>query len=240
MITSTKLINGQTVEWRLEHCLRLKRIHIHIHPQEGVIVCAPAGLEAKHVSKVLRSNSDWLLTALDDMAYKCPRRNYFDGEKLPFLGGEAVLRLQPLTGGQPTVNWTNDVITLGFPEKLKGESREVVRKCLSKAYLRKAKEWIPKRVAELNGRFFNYKIHKISIKEQSRILGSCSTLGNLNFNWRLMLAPIEVVDYVIIHELAHFEEMNHSKRFWAIVAKIYPDYKRHRAWLKEHCSSLYI
>lgn len=80
---------------------------------------------------------------------------------------------------------------------------------------------------------------KITIKEQKTRWGSCSRKGNLNFNWRLMLAPDAVLDYVVVHELAHRLEMNHSSRFWQIVAEIMPDYRQYRGWLRRYGSCLY-
>ena len=64
--------------------------------------------------------------------------------------------------------------------------------------------------------------------------GSCSSAGNLNYNWKLVLMPERVMDYVVIHELAHQKEMNHSARFYAVVAQQMPDYKVWQSWLKEH------
>ena len=75
---------------------------------------------------------------------------------------------------------------------------------------------------------------RITIRDQKTRWGSCSTAGNLNFNWKLILMPPEILDYVVVHELAHRREMNHSSRFWAQVAEILPDYKARRQWLKEN------
>lgn len=80
---------------------------------------------------------------------------------------------------------------------------------------------------------------RISIREQKTRWGSCSSTGNLNFNWRLIFAPEEVLDYVVVHELAHRREMNHSKAFYDIVAEIMPDYKKQRKWLKENGQKLW-
>lgn len=75
---------------------------------------------------------------------------------------------------------------------------------------------------------------RITIRNQRTRWGSCSSKGNLNFNIALMRAPIEVLDYVVVHELCHRKEMNHSPRFWQEVGKVIPDYKKHDKWLKEN------
>lgn len=75
---------------------------------------------------------------------------------------------------------------------------------------------------------------RITIRNQKTRWGSCSGKGNLNFNCLLMLAPDEVVDYVVIHELCHLLEMNHSKAFWGQVEKVMPEYKTYKKWLKDH------
>lgn len=75
---------------------------------------------------------------------------------------------------------------------------------------------------------------KITVRDQKTRWGSCSQRGNLNFNFRLLLAPPEVLDYVVVHELCHRKEMNHSARFWYEVAQVLPDYQEQKAWLKQY------
>ncbi|MCI5901426.1 MAG: M48 family metallopeptidase [Blautia sp.] len=95
----------------------------------------------------------------------------------------------------------------------------------------KALEYIPGRVAYFSKQVgVNYG--RITIRNQKTRWGSCSSKGNLNFNCLLMLTPPEVIDYVVVHELCHRKEMNHSKAFWNEVAKILPDYKRQVQWLR--------
>lgn len=79
---------------------------------------------------------------------------------------------------------------------------------------------------------------KITVRNQKTRWGSCSSKGNLNFNCLLMLAPPEVLDYVVVHELCHRKQMNHSKAFWLEVEKVLPDYKEARKWLKEDGSQI--
>ena len=85
----------------------------------------------------------------------------------------------------------------------------------------------------------NVTYGRISIREQKTRWGSCSSEGNLNFNWRLIFAPEEVLDYIVVHELAHRREMNHSQAFYAIVKSILPDYKKSQKWLRDNGRSLW-
>ena len=80
---------------------------------------------------------------------------------------------------------------------------------------------------------------RVCVKSQRTLWGSCSAKGNLNFNWRLAFAPPQALDYVVIHELAHLRELNHSKRFWKVVEEYCPDFRAHRRWLNDNHRDLY-
>lgn len=80
---------------------------------------------------------------------------------------------------------------------------------------------------------------RIAIRDQKTRWGSCSGEGNLNFNWRLIFAPAGVLDYVVVHELAHRKEMNHSPRFWKVVEDTMPEYRKYQKWLKENGRGLH-
>ena len=98
--------------------------------------------------------------------------------------------------------------------------------------VQKALRLIPERV-EYFAEMMNVTYGRITIREQKTRWGSCSSKGNLNFNWKLVLMPEEVLDYVVVHELAHRKEMNHSERFWNHVEKVLPDYQARRKLLRE-------
>lgn len=105
--------------------------------------------------------------------------------------------------------------------------------------IRLAKQVIPNKVAYY-ARLMGVTYGRISIRRQRSRWGSCSREGNLNFNCLLMVAPAEVLDYVVVHELSHRLEMNHSTRFWGQVEKVLPDYKKSKKWLKEHGGTLML
>lgn len=102
---------------------------------------------------------------------------------------------------------------------------------------RMAREALPTK-AEKYAQILGVSYGRIAIRHQRTRWGSCSSRGNLNFNCLLMAAPDYVQNYVVVHELAHLKEMNHSKRFWAVVADVLPDYKEARRWLKENGGDL--
>lgn len=99
--------------------------------------------------------------------------------------------------------------------------------------VQKALRVIPERV-EYFAEMMNVTYGRITIREQKTRWGSCSSEKNLNFNWKLILAPPEVLDYVVVHELCHLKEMNHSKAFWDEVGKVMPEYETYKLWLKEN------
>ena len=99
-------------------------------------------------------------------------------------------------------------------------------KILAKRVLEQKCEWFAAQMSVTYG--------TISVREQKTRWGSCSAKGNLNFNWKLVLMPEEILDYVVVHELAHRKEMNHSPAFWSIVEQYVPDYKEKRIWLKKN------
>ena len=101
-----------------------------------------------------------------------------------------------------------------------------------RAGVQKALKIFPERTAYFAARM-GVTYGRITIREQKTRWGSCSSAGNLNFNWKLVLMPLEILDYVVVHELAHRKEMNHSPKFWVIVEREMPDYQERKQKLKE-------
>ncbi|MCC8066145.1 MAG: M48 family metallopeptidase [Clostridiales bacterium] len=113
-----------------------------------------------------------------------------------------------------------------------GQNRRIITPEERERGRKAAVSFIPERVAYF-ARRMGVTYGRITIREQKTRWGSCSTAGNLNFNWKLMLVPPDLLDYVVVHELAHRREMNHSPQFWAIVEKELPDYRERRQQLRQ-------
>ena len=122
-------------------------------------------------------------------------------------------------------------------ERFEAEPTEKLTREKVIALAEEALKIIPARV-EYFAKVIGVTYGKITIRNQKTRWGSCSSKGNLNFNCLLMLAPPEVLDYVVVHELCHRKQMNHSKAFWLEVEKVLPDYKEVRKWLKEEGSQM--
>lgn len=148
-------------------------------------------------------------------------------------------------------------ITTKFAEVSEARERKAAspysvkeREDLKKIYVKAAKDYFPKRVKYYVNEIYwddsqifkqtNLPYVNITIREQKTRWGSCSSSGTLSFNWRLMLAPPRILDYVVVHELCHFKYMDHSKEFWSLVESVLPDYRERRKWLKEHGNELYF
>ena len=145
-------------------------------------------------------------------------------------------------------NWIWDKVALQKQRKQqrelqKAETEEKYtrqqRQGLERRYRQAAKEYIPRRV-DYYAQHLGVTYERIRIAEQKTRWGSCSSKGTLSFNWKLMLAPPKVLDYVVVHELCHLKEMNHSSRFWKLVEEIIPDYKEYRKWLKDNGNTLQL
>ncbi len=117
------------------------------------------------------------------------------------------------------------------------QTKASIDRCLERFLKNTGSSFILKQTQSLAAKM-KTSYNRVSFKTQKTRWGSCSSQGNLNFNWRLVHAPPEVITYVIIHELAHRTHMNHSTDFWKLVEKFDPEYRKHRGWLKRHGMAL--
>lgn len=207
--------------------------------RKGAILRLPLGLPAFESGRQSTQFEQWVIRQVASKAeFKAAftHRNYQSGHQLTVGERQYQLVLED-AAGEATCSATRhgSTIVLRLVQNMNaGERSKVVRHLLSRIVARDFAAEITRRVHELNAMFFKRKIGKVSLKYNHSNWGSCSSRGNINLSTCLLFAPASVIDYVIIHELAHLLEMNHSSRFWEHVSSAMPDYREQERWLKEN------
>lgn len=211
----------------------LSGIRLSIHPDKGVVVKAPFWLPDITIRNFVEEKNDWIEKHLRQLKKPdVPIKQYQDGEKHLYFGVEHTLviieRNTPL---RTEAKIRDGGLQVSIFDGHLGEKRtSEVREAILRLYLETGIGVITEKVNYYASRL-GVDYTKIDIKKVSSIWGSCSATNRLCFNRKLIMAPHEVVNYVIIHEVCHMRERNHSSRFWALVAKFDPLYRDHRRWL---------
>lgn len=163
-------------------------------------------------------------------------KTYRDGDELTVGQRTYQIRIESTSNKTHSAQMQGrGVIGVRLSEKATEAQREhAMRHLLSRVVAQDFLPDITRRVMELNHLYFQKKVNGVKLKYNRSNWGSCSAKGNINLSTCLLFAPDEVVDYVIIHELAHLIEMNHSSRFWALVEKAMPDYPLKKKWLRDN------
>lgn len=206
---------------------------LQVTPDGQVIVRAPKSASKKTINDFILKYSDWI-TKKRERAHLLqktyPPKNYNDGEIFYFLGESYKLTL---------TDWPSSPFIFDNGFFLEKSYRKSARPLFIKWYRQKALEIIRER-----GGYYTMitrlEYNSLSITNAQSRWGSCSAKNNIRFSWRLVMAPLEIIDYVVVHELVHTRIKNHSKVFWEEVGKICPSYKQCRNWLKENGRKLEI
>lgn len=165
------------------------------------------------------------------------KRKYCSGEEYFLLGRRYSLEIQKVGIEKKFSISASEKEQRKWILQTPSMSKKIIREVIVQWYRYQAKKIIYERIL-LYQPYINEQIGVIRIKEQKTRWGSCSSKHNLNFNWKCVIAPIEMLDYIVVHELCHLKQMNDSKAFWNEVEKILPDYKKRDAWWKEHGKEL--
>jgi predicted metal-dependent hydrolase len=213
---------------KIDNIIKSKRKTLKIEIDDHSIITLRVPLTASNaeITQFIIQNMRWIHKTLDKVDKKEKFvRKYEDDELFLFLGRNYKLSIREYTN---------------FTFKFDGNRFIIARKALPQAkilfenfYKHRANAIIPHRVYDIAIKL-NIKFRNLKITSARGRWGSCNQNGNINFSWRLIMADTRVIDYVIIHELSHLFEMNHSPKFWALVAKIMPDYHLQKKWLDEN------
>jgi predicted metal-dependent hydrolase len=205
---------------------RRRTIALVITPDARLIVRAPHRVPAAMIDEMIREKSGWIQKKLAEMRQRpqATVHQYEEGEVFFFLGRSYPLHFT--ADGRGTIDRTDRLCVCQT-------LRPDIRRRLKAWYVEEARK-------EIHARCMWFSLTtgivpaSIRITDARERWGSCTHKGGLNFSWRLVQAPLEIVDYVIVHELVHIRQHDHSRKFWAKVKDIMPDYERRRKWLREN------
>jgi predicted metal-dependent hydrolase len=200
-------------------------------------ITAPKRLALYRIQHLLHKRSEWIGRQLEYQASipeELPRQ-YFSGEPIRYLGEEYSLELATASGRSHTIELKSDslMVALTARQQAHAQRQQKLITLLGAWYKQRATEYLPELVAHLAS---SIGVHygPIEIRHFKSRWGSCRADGRLQFNWRIMMAPAQIIEYVAIHELCHRIHLNHSAAFWSEVARHMPEFKQHRKWLKEN------
>lgn len=240
--------NGILIEYEWTRGKR-KTIGISISPEGCVSIKAPLEITKDQIRQCVLQKGRWIVEKREELKQKqkelkaqIPVRHFEDGESLLYLGERYVLRKKRVSSIKNRNQRNENLAQIQRFEKEReicltytgsDWNEEAFKDVLEQWYREEARKYLKDRAEKCSKRI-PCEYGRIFIKNQKTCWGSCSTKGNLNFNWRIMMAPAEIIDYLVVHELCHRIEMNHSGAYWKLVEKQIPDYKARRQWLKEN------
>jgi predicted metal-dependent hydrolase len=206
-----------------------KKLTISVERDRSIIIHAPEKTSEEEVRRIVDTKRQWILTKLNHpQKYRDrlhpPGKEVVNGESAPYLGTDYRIEVKKTTSGE--VEFSQLFLV---PPAHQAKRREVLRDW----YIARAKENILVR-AEQRARELGVEFATAKIVDNRYRWGSCTVKNNVSFNWRLIKAPMFVIDYVIVHELAHLIEANHTSRFWGIVRAHTPTMEKAKTWLKDH------
>jgi predicted metal-dependent hydrolase len=208
---------------------RARRIRVRVDPRDGAVeVVLPRRAAQREAAAAVVELRGWIGRRRAEVAVTRARVAARDGT-VPYLGTDLVLRAEPR---RTRVHRRGDVLLVpaGAAE---------AQAAIERWYRRQARVEIAPRLdaaAAAVGRPYS----KLTIRDQRTRWGSCSSAGAMSFNWRLLLAPDVVLEYVVRHEACHLAVMDHSPRFWALMGQLMPGYERPRRWLRDHGATLVL
>jgi predicted metal-dependent hydrolase len=222
-------LNGQTIHFRSRQSSRAERPNMKLRNGE-IIVTVPEvlGVDPK---QILKDNEDWTLKHWEQakrFRQNVPEREFCEGSEFSVLGDIKQVEIEKRRS-----NEVDDDVFLAEHLVEKTGVKDQLRKAL-KSYARQVFEQKASSYSKEVGKDFD----RIFVRNQTTRWGSCSSRNNLNFNWRLILGPEHVLEYVVVHELAHLEHPDHSREFWSKVENMFPDYSYSDNWLSENSAKL--
>ena len=206
-----------------------KSIGIQIDYYGRVQFVVPKGTEDEVIQKVIEEKGQWIEEKVLEMKKRLEgdqEKVYENGEGFMYLGSLFPIFINNNHEDKDSVNFINNEIHVYVKEN----DEESIKKALKRFYYKECKSLVEKRI-RLYQKEFKVKPKSVSISDSVANWGTCNSKLELTFNWKLAMAPVEVIDYVVVHEMCHMVHLNHDRSFWRLVGKILPDYEQRSNWL---------
>ena len=237
------MISTLPFEYRIRRSKRASNARIVVKPGQ-VEVVAPWQIPDYKLHKFVQAKQEWVTQALNKMAANASQRVFTPGEfkagaRISYRGKDYTLTVSPAKLKRTKIEF-NGGYRAYVPETLTPDQHHRHIQAALVQWMKKQTEAIAHELAEQHAGKHQLKPRSISVRTQRSRWGSCGIHNDVFINWLLIMAPEDVMEYVVVHELCHIKEKNHSERFWALVGDHLPDYKTRRHWLKENGRSLML
>ncbi|ACO87025.1 M48 family metallopeptidase [Clostridium botulinum] len=222
---------------RFQYILKTKKrktISVKIGKEFIIEVTAPLGTNEYTIEQVLKKEEKWIIKKIKKLKEVENFNGYY------YLGELYYLKIKEVKSLYFKLELDSNKFMVYINSGILKEKREVIIKDnLEKFYKEQAVKVLKERT-DYYSSILKVVPKNIVIKNQKTLWGSCSSKGNINYNYKIVMAPLKILDYIVVHELCHLVHMNHSKDFWHLVESIIPDFKERRNWLKENGYKLKI
>ena len=226
---------GRTIiDYGIRRSPRRQTVAVAVDPVEGVMLTAPSSATAERLDEVVRDKAPWIVDRLRLVAQselRADAHEFVSGESFAYLGRHYRLKVKPLkTPGEAKLD--RGFLVVPVPRDLEFERRSrYAERVLRAWYIEHARQKLPSRVAYWAARI-GVEAPQLVVKDQQKRWGSCDQAGTVRLNWKIIQAPMRLVDYVVAHELVHLIHTDHTKAFWARLGQAMPDYDRRKEELR--------
>ena len=205
--------------------------------EKGIVkILVPKHLDKSRIDKLIKSKSKWIKTKLSKVDQILPyrKKDYVSGEDFLYLGKH--YRLKILKGKKYNIELTDKYLKITIKSHTKDNK---IKRLLKKWYFNNADNYLSELTNELSKKTgINYR--SVKVRNYKSRWGSCSSNGKIYYNWKIIMAPIRIIKYVICHELAHLKVHNHSPKFWMLLRSMYPNLDDAKTWLIKNKNTLDI
>lgn len=212
---------------------RVRTMQITVNAEDGVSVAVPVRVGTETVRKFVKQRAGWIVRTKAEVDARPKPLRLINGERVSFMGERLPLSVIEDDVSRTSVRLASSGLHVTAPDTLtRSERKSAIRRAVVSWYMRRARKVLIERV-DVWRRRLRVKPRRVVVKDQRSRWGSCSAEGTLRFNWRIVMAEPDLVDYLVVHELLHMRIRSHSTRFHAELAKVMPDYREREVRLNE-------